>query len=117
MNRATLLKYLELEENAPIHLLRLEMRLWGRDLIFASQAGNIPFRLIFSDCSETRWRHYLHHESSQYAFIPSELLNFRIGRNQGRSPAQLLCEHFGLSLVYGDLVMAWGESQIHLAEG
>jgi hypothetical protein len=117
MNRATILRLLELQEDSPIHLLRLDMQLWGRNLVFTCQAQNILFYLIFSDCSESRWRHYLHHESSPEAFPPSELLNFRIGRNQGRSPAQLLTEHFGLSLVYGDLFIEWGEKRVPLAEG
>lgn len=117
MNRVDLLACLELPETSPIQLLRLDLGLWGRDLIFACQAESQSFQLHFADCSESRWRHYLHHEATEAAFPPSELLNFRMGRNQGRSPAQILTEHFGLSLIYGDLFLVWGEKRIALAEG
>jgi len=35
----------------------------------------------------------------------TELVNFKLGRSQHRSPAHLLTEHFGLSLFYGDVML------------
>lgn len=114
MNRPTVLQHLAIPENSPIYLLSLESRLWGRDLIFACRATDTHFRLCFFDISESRWRHYLHHESSPSPYLPSELLNFKMGRSAGRSPAQILTEHFGLSLIYGALWLEWDEQKVEL---
>jgi hypothetical protein len=109
MNRPTILRLLNLDENSSIQILGLEVRLWGRGLIFLCKAEAQEFRLCFLDCSEARWRHYLHHEASTAAFVPTELLNFNLGRSHGRSPALILSEHFGLSLVYGEAWLEWDE--------
>jgi hypothetical protein len=111
MNRPTILRLLHLDENSPIQIISLETHLWGRDLIFHSKAEAQTFRLCFLECSEARWRHYLHHEASPAPFIPTELLNLKLGRSQGRSPAQILSEHFGLSLVYGEAWLEWDEKR------
>jgi len=117
MNRASILKALELELDKPIYLLGLDLRLWGRDMIFSAEAEKKPFRLVFSECTDSRWRFYLHNEAGLESFPRSEILNFRIGRGQGRSPAQILCEHFGVIVVYGELFLEWDEKRILLAEG
>lgn len=111
MNRPLILRLLNLAENSPIQIVNLESHLWGRDLLFVCHAEKLNFRLAFLECSEARWRHYLHHEASNEAFIPTELLNFKLGRSQGRSPAQILSEHFGLSLVYGEAWLEWDEKR------
>jgi hypothetical protein len=117
MNRSLILQALELEENTPIYLLRLDMKLWGRGLIFSGEAEKKPFKLSFLDCSDSRWRYYRHNQNSNEAFITSEIVNFRVGRSLGRSPAQILCEHFGIILVYGELFLEWDEKRIPLSEG
>lgn len=114
MNRPIILQHLDISEDSPIHVLSLETRLWGRDLLFNCRAADREFRLCFLEISESRWRHYLHHEASHLPYLPTELLNFKLGRSEGRSPAQILTEHFGLSLIYGAAWLEWDEQRVEL---
>lgn len=103
---------LGLPEEAVIRLLDLEVGRWGRDFVFAAQAaslndeGIIPFKMAFYDCSETRWQTYTHIDLAIGAPLPTTtLVSYKLGRDQQRSPARLLTEHFGLSTFYGELVI------------
>jgi hypothetical protein len=81
------------------------LRAWGRTLIFEGTAGEIRFTLTFSDCREMRWRMYVHLDADQ----PTTLHDFAAGRDQHRSPAQLLTDHFGVSLFYGTMTLTPGD--------
>ncbi|MAU08224.1 MAG: hypothetical protein CL607_00260 [Anaerolineaceae bacterium] len=102
---------LGLPEEAVIRLLDLEVGRWGRDFVFAAQAAAneasvILFKLAFYDCSETRWQTYTHIDLAIDAPLPTTtLVSYKLGRDQQRSPARLLTEHFGLSTFYGELVI------------
>ena len=91
------------------------MVMWGRDLHFSGVADTMPFHLHFLDCRETRWQIYSHlQDESKPAFPPTELVNFKLGRTQHRSPAHLLTEHFGLSLVYGELELHYADAVVQI---
>ena len=95
---------LNLSQMVDIELVSLRMRMWGRDLGFECKAGIVRFDLRFLDCRETRWQLYTHlKDEKNPAFPPTELVNFKMGRSEHRSPAHILTEHFGVSLVYGEL--------------
>lgn len=102
---------LGLPEDTIITLLDLAVGRWGRDFVFAAQAaageGNvIPFKLAFYDCSETRWQTYTHIDLAIDTPLPTTtLVSYKLGRDQQRSPARLLTEHFGLSTFYGELII------------
>ena len=106
---------LNLEPSATIQLTALEMVMWGRELHFSGHADMMPFELRFLDCRELRWQLYSHlQDENNPVFPPTELVNFKIGRTQHRSPAHLLTEHFGLSLVYGELALHYADEVIQL---
>jgi hypothetical protein len=111
LDKVRILQALTLPETAIIKLTHLDMLLWGRALHFqgvVDRAENdaVPFELQFEDCRELRWQIYSHLQSATpEAFPASELMNFQMGRNQQRSPARLLTEHFGLALFYGTLYL------------
>ena len=103
---------LGLPEETIITLLDLAVGRWGRDFVFTAQAvrpsdeATVPFMLAFYDCSETRWQTYTHIELAVGALLPATaLVSYKLGRDQQRSPAHLLTEHFGLSTFYGELVI------------
>ena len=51
-----------------------------------------------------RWQAYSHIAVEENISFPvTELVNFRMGRDQHRSPCQILTEHFGLTLYYGEM--------------
>ncbi|MFN8529540.1 MAG: hypothetical protein U0670_13085 [Anaerolineae bacterium] len=102
MNATTFIhKQLELPDAAAITLTALHIDGWGRTLIFRGQLISTAFTLTFNDCREMRWRVYAHQEAN----VPTLLVEFAQGRDLHRSPAQLLTEHFGLSVFYGSLTV------------
>ncbi|GAB5492586.1 MAG: hypothetical protein Phog2KO_28010 [Phototrophicaceae bacterium] len=106
---------LNLESATRIRFTALSMRMWGRELHFSCVAESLAFNLNFLDCREMRWQIYTHlQDDNNPAFPPTELANFKLGRNQHRSPAHLLTEHFGLSLVYGALELHHDDKIIQL---
>ena len=88
---------------APVILTRLELVNWGETVIFGGIAGDIAFELRYLNCRELRWRVYVHESAGV-----TPLVGFAPGRDQHRSPAQILTAHFGLSLFYGDMVLMPG---------
>lgn len=105
-----ILDSLSLPETSIIRFVSLQQVMWGRDMYFHCEVDEITFELRFVDCRESRWQIYTHiRDENKPAFPPTDLVNIKIGRNQHRSPAHLLTEHFGLSLVYGDLYLVHGD--------
>ncbi len=90
-------------EQGDLSVRAIHFEHWGRRLVFAcryragDQAGD--FTMTFEDCRELRWRVYVHAEPQPEAAIA----DFKPGRDRHRSPAHLLTDYFGLSLVYGSL--------------
>jgi hypothetical protein len=82
---------------------------WGRTLRLMMQADDaerLSFALVFEDCREIKWRIFVHQADERaVAFPQTTLVDFAVGRGQHRSPATLLSDHFGLTLVYGRLVI------------
>ena len=109
MDRNFVLKTLSISDSGQIFLKHLKFVMWGQDLHFSAEVHSpdkekITFEIHFLDCREMRWQIYTHiQETDSLDFPPTELVNFKRGRDQHRSPAHLLTEHFGLSLFYGTL--------------
>lgn len=93
---ATLPGLLGLAEDEPVILTGLDVTDWGQTLVLRGKAGDQPFEVRYTDCRELRWRVYVHERSDT-----TPLVSFAPGRDQHRSPAQLLTGQFGLSLFYG----------------
>ena len=89
---------LGLPEDAPASLARLEVSDWGGTLVVGGQIGDRAFELRYTDCRDLRWRVYVQDRADV-----TPLVGFVPGRDQHRSPAQLLTAHFGLSLFYGSV--------------
>lgn len=87
---------LGVQPDAALLLTQIELAAWGRTLILRGSANDQPFEIHYTDCREFRWRVYV---SEDAAATP--LVSFAPGRDQHRSPAQILTAHFGLSLFYG----------------
>lgn len=100
---AALTRLLDVPDDAPIMLRVLDVREWGRVLVLEGMAGSgQPFVLRYDDCRELRWRVYAHEQAGE-AMPETPVVSFTAGRDQQRSPAQLLTAHFGLSVWYGSL--------------
>jgi len=106
MDRQKITDALKLPPGTQLYFMNLQLGTWGNTLHFEAIAGeDVAFALEFRDSREWRWQTYTHMGASADDFPRTELVNFRLGRSQHRSPAHLLTEHFGLSLFYGDVVV------------
>ena len=91
---------LKVEPTIALTLRAVQWLDWGRTLVFDISAGAAgTFALRFDDCREMRWRIYAHETEGEVTAI----VDFAPGRDAHRSPAQVLTERFGLSLVYGEI--------------
>jgi hypothetical protein len=90
-----------LSDDLPVLFQRLEVLDWGRTLIFTGIQGDQPFTLRYDDVRDLRWRVYV---ADSAPVTP--LVSYAPGRDQHRSPAQLLSAHFGLSLFYGSVTLS-----------
>jgi hypothetical protein len=91
---------LSVPEATSVIIQKLDVLDWGQTLVFTGTAGEQAFELRYTDCRELRWRVYVHEAGGDTA-----LVSFAAGRDQQRSPAQLLTEHFGLSVYYGSVAL------------
>lgn len=100
---------LGLSADAVLSITGMAHEQWGRTLrlmMQADDANSTAFALVFEDCREINWRIFVHQaDDSGRAFPQTTLVDFAAGRSQHRSPATLLSDHFGLTLVYGRLVI------------
>ncbi len=87
---------LDLPADTLITLDRLDLRGWGQTLVFGGTAGDAAFELR----CDARWRSYAYDDA-----VVTTLVSFAAGRDQHRSPLQMLTEHFGLTLFYGSLTL------------
>lgn len=101
------MRLLGVPDDMLVMLHALDVREWGRVLVLEGTAGRLPFVLRYDDCRELRWRVYAH-EQAGGAIPETAVVSFITGRDQQRSPAQILTMHFGLSLWYGSLTVSVG---------
>lgn len=98
---------LDLPETVALSLTDVRLDDWGRTLILHGSAsvdeGGRAFTLRFDDCREMRWRTYVAFEGGDSS--TTALVDFALGRDQHRSPAQILASAFGLTLYYGSLTV------------
>jgi hypothetical protein len=121
MDKRKLSELLGLHPYGSLVMSDLQMVAWGRDVIFAcvydpgGPSKPVAFKLVFKDCREMRWKAYAHLAADGGEGQPATaVVDFRLGKDQHRSPAQILTDHFGVSLYYGEAVIQNGENRIAL---
>jgi hypothetical protein len=103
----TLQSRLNLPDETPIMLTKMQVGAWGRTLIFEGTAGDLRFTLMLDDVREIRWRVYAHSDTTDV----TPIVDFVEGRDQHRSPFQMLTEHFGLTVYYGNMALKRADSE------
>lgn len=101
MGLEVLYEALGVPEGSPMQLTDVWVGAWGRDLVLEGECGDVRFELAFDDCREMRWRVYTHENDGE----PTALVDFAAGRDEHRSPAQMLTDTFALTLWYGTLII------------
>lgn len=85
---------------------------WGQEIVFRCHyelpdAGEIVhFQIRLQDCRDLQWRVYAHLSIPGGLAQPfAALVNLRIGTNQHRKPFQMLTDSFGVTILYGDILI------------
>lgn len=103
---ASAIEALDLEAGGILAVTCVQVLEWGRELRLdcVYRLGDSETRLAirFRDCREMRWRVYVHGDVTD----ESAVAELRLGRDGHRSPAQVLTEHLGVSVVYGELAIS-----------
>jgi len=100
---------LGLEPGGQLYVQALQLLDWGRTLRLTC-SYRFPdgeahaLNLVFQDCREFKWRVYAFDDDRPDV----ALVDARLGRGGHRSPAHLLTDRFGLTLIYGELQVERG---------
>jgi hypothetical protein len=100
-----LLALLGVPPGGALFITDLRVEGWGRDVVLrvVYRAAGIETRcrVTLADCRELTWRVYVAGDTTG----ETPLVDVFLGRSGHRSPAKLLAGAFGLTAVYGELVV------------
>jgi hypothetical protein len=104
------LKIAEMLDSHPYGAFSIrDMRLtgWGKDVVFeclyepGAPGKPVPFQVMLKDCRDMHWRVYAHGDGQ----VAATIVNINLGTGQHRKPAQILTDYFGLTVLYGEVVI------------
>jgi hypothetical protein len=91
---------------------QVNMMGWGQDLVLTCYLAPdlsreaMLFSLIFKDCRDFHWRAYAHLNAAEDVTLPrANILNLNLGEDQHRKAAHILTDFFGLTVLYGEMVI------------
>lgn len=126
MDQERIIDTLGLVTGGGMSITDLQMVQWGRDLILECRYQTVSmdiapdepvyFRLIFSDCREIKYRVYAHigaHEQGQVT-ATADVAELSLGKGGHRRNANILTNHFGVVISYGEAHVEHGEHRYHL---
>lgn len=115
MDKIKIIEALGLVTGGGMSVTDIQMVQWGRDLIFECLYLTVPegappddpvmFRLIFRNCREIRYRVYAHigiHEQGQVT-PTADVVELSLGHGNHRRDANILTNHFGVTISYGEV--------------
>jgi len=127
MDKSKIVNALGLVPGGDMSISDIQMVQWGRDIIFEcvyrTAARNVApddpvlFRLIFQDCREVKYRIYAHigvHEQGQVTRI-ADVVELSLGHGNHRRDANILTNHFGVTISYGSVRVEYDDEFFVLA--
>ncbi|MCU0499122.1 MAG: hypothetical protein MUF87_17350 [Anaerolineae bacterium] len=119
MDRIKLIEALGLIPAGTFWVIGVELVQWGREIALHTayetvQPDGTPdtpvsFRLVFQDCRDFRWKSYAHIALSEEGIVSerSEIAELLFGSGHHRRDANLLTNHFGLTVSYGQVIVQY----------
>ena len=117
MDRSKIIDALGLVPDGGISITDIQMVQWGRDLIIECRYQTVSlntapddpvyFRLVFRDCREIKYKVYAHigiHEHGRVTPL-ADVAEISLGQDSHRRDANILTNHFGLIVSYGQLTI------------
>lgn len=127
MDKSKIINTLGLIPGGEMTISDIQMVQWGRDIIFEciyrTAAENVEpdapvlFRLVFQDCREIKYRIYAHigvHEQGQVTKT-ADVVELSLGQGNHRRDANILTNHFAVTLSYGDIRIEYDDEFFVLA--
>ena len=126
MDQPRLIETLGFVAGGGFSIVDIQMVQWGRELVFevvyrtaprnAPPDDPIHFNLIFRDCREIRYKVYAHISLQEQGKISTEadIAELILGKGQHRRDANILTNHFGVTLSYGEALVEYNDRQIKL---
>ncbi|GEM_PF-1475011 len=124
MDRAKLLDTLALVSGGDLLITSMDFIQWGRDIEFGMRytippfesipKETHPFKLIFRDCRELKYKVYAHiaiHELGRISSV-ADVVDMSLGQGNHRRDAQILTNLFSTSIAYGNVQVA-RESRVY----
>jgi hypothetical protein len=115
MDLQILVDKLGLVAGGGLSIVDIQMVQWGRSLIFgcvyrtvsqgAPPDDPVRFSLVFNDCREVRYKVYAHigeHESGEVTSV-ADVAEMALGKGNHRRDANILTNHFAVTLTYGEV--------------
>jgi len=118
MDTKRIIETLGLVAEGDLAITDIQMVQWGRDLVFECRYHTAPdepvqFRLIFQDCREIKYKVYAHismHEHGQVT-PTADIAELLLGKGNHRRDANILTNHFGVTVSYGQVVCEWQDQE------
>ena len=121
MDRTKIIETLGLVPGGGFSVADMQMVQWGRDVVlecrYRTAAMNaapdepVHFRLVFKDCREIKYKVYAHigeHEQGTVTSV-ADIAEISLGQGNHRRDANILTNHFGLTVSYGKISIERGE--------
>ena len=126
MDRSRIIDTLGLVPGGGFAITDIQMVQWGRDLIFEcvyqtaaidlAPDDPVLFRIIFHDCREIRYKVYAHisiHEQGQVT-PTADIAELNLGQGQHRRDANILTNHFAVTISYGEVRVEMDDEYFNL---
>ncbi len=112
MDQAKLCEAIGIQQGGSFFIIDLGFLNWGQEIRFncryePPESGAIVyFEMRLKDCRDLQWRVYAHLTLPEGSMPPpAALVNLRLGSSQHRKPFQMLTDSFGITILYGDLLI------------
>jgi len=122
MDRQKIIDMLGLIPGGGLSITDMQMVQWGRDVVLECRYLTAPmnaapddpvlFRLIFHECREIKYKVYAHigqHEQGKVTEV-ADVAELMLGQGNHRRDANILTNHFGITISYGRISIERGDS-------
>jgi hypothetical protein len=120
MDRSRIINTLGLVPGGGLLVTDVRLVQWGYDVVLCCRYNLTPvtippedpveFELVFHDCREIKYRVYAHISIHEQGLVPSiadvaDVAEISLGHGNHRRDANILTNHFAITISYGDLAI------------
>lgn len=126
MDRSKLVDRLGLVPGGQFWITDIQMVQWGRDMVFdclyqtvledGSMEAPVNFSIVFRECREIRYKVYAHIGLYEQGKVTptAEMVEIALGHGHHRRDANILTNHFAVTVSYGHIVLEMDATDYNL---